>query len=502
MEQTTRERHLLGFGLRLTFAVFMIAIAVVCLILGIVFSAGGLDNSPVLIIFFGIGILGAILAALSIVGTVKGRTCKWGNNLVIGISAIFCLALFGIFGTVGGVRGNKVLNNPQLDEKKKKAPGFALRLLFGILLLIAGLILMSFVLLPSFDRFLRPIFLVVSLSCLAIGIIEIVCASVGRKREWANIFSIAVGAVFSVAAIGLFALFGGLLGREPFTQSKAELNAQKNIHRSTADVPLKIISIPDKEWKEYRNQAPQDELLVLGIGMKLWLEKTRKSALFFMLGLLLSVIVGIILAVFVNAVAGILILAAGYLVFCTLIMRRHFIKTSLNQAKSKLSAENKKALDAEFKTSGGATVAEVFITVMLCSVCQPYSMVLAVASAALPSLLNTKLVIPEGYGFEALEEVKSYYAEKSFLSEVIGDITDYNINDSRRTRLNEEAASSPADDYYKKDKYTYTDGNGYEQTVYSDNGKDFYDEGGNYEFGGERQGDNIVIKKDKPDGND
>ena len=57
----------------------------------------------------------------------------------------------------------------------------------------------------------------------------------------------------------------------------------QNGQNAAKDIPLKIISIPDKEWKEYRNQAPQDQLLVLSLGMKLWLAKTRKSTLFFTL---------------------------------------------------------------------------------------------------------------------------------------------------------------------------------------------------------------------------
>ena len=195
---------------------------------------------------------------------------------------------------------------------------------------------------------------------------------------------------------------------------------------SEKDVSLKIISIPDKEWKDYRNNAPQDELLVLGIGMKLWLAKTRKSALLSSLGVLLAVAAGVAIMLLLHLIVGIAILAVGYLVFGGLLMRRHFIKTSLNQTKSKLNADNKKILDAEFKTSGGATFAEVITTLVLCTLCQPYSMFLAVFSAILPSVLNTKLVIPEGCGFEALEEAKAYYAEKSFLSETIGICLDYN----------------------------------------------------------------------------
>ena len=213
--------------------------------------------------------------------------------------------------------------------------------------------------------------------------------------------------------------------------------------KETDDISLRVISIPDKEWKEYRNQAPQDELLVLGIGMKLWLGKTRKSALFFTLGLLLSIIIGVIVAIFVHDIAGVIIIGLGYLIFCTLCMRRRFIKTSLSQVRSKLSVDNKKALDTEFKTSGGAAFAEAFTSIVLLTLCQPYAMVLAVISAILPSVLNTKLVIPEGFGFEALEEVKGYYAEKSFLSETI----DICLDNGKKCNDNAKSATTFRDKY-------------------------------------------------------
>lgn len=237
---------------------------------------------------------------------------------------------------------------------------------------------------------------------------------------------------------------------------------EKKKNGGQSGVSLKIISIPDKEWKDYRNNAPQDELLVLGIGMKLWLSQTRKSALLCTLGVLLSVAAGVAVMLLLHLIAGIAILGVGYLVFGALLMRRHFIKTSLNQVKSKLSADNKKILDAEFKTSGGAAFAEVIITLVLCTLCQPYSIALAVLSAVIPSVLNTKLVIPEGCGFEALEQAKAYYAEKSFLSETIGICLDYNRSGKTET-------TTVTDEYGNKvnvEEQAYVNENG--EKVYKD----------------------------------
>lgn len=258
------------------------------------------------------------------------------------------------------------------------------------------------------------------------------------------------------------------------TQNEAKNHDEQN---TAKDIPLKIISIPDKEWKEYRNQASQDELLVLGLGMKLWLAKTRKSTLFFTLALLVSVAVGIIITILTQGYVGVIILALGYLIFCTLCVRRHDIQDSLDKTKRKLTAENKKALDAELKSSGGAKFADVFMSIILITVCEPYFLVLGVLSAIIPSLLNTKLVIPEGYGFEQLEEVKSYYAEKSFLSDVVDMCVDYDKTPEQSTA----PESSPTDEYYRQDEHTYTDEHGYTQTVYTDHGsKEARDVGGHY----------------------
>lgn len=501
MEQNNlREKHLSGFALRLTFTSFMHICAIIFLILAIIFGATRDNADPDLLFlgntFLSVGIISAAVTALALVGAVMGRTCRWGNNLHIIVSSIFCLAIVGIFGVVGGVMGNKAIARPEVDEKKKTRPGFELRLVSGLAFITGGLIMTIIPLLTNKDdKFILTLFLSIGIPALTLGILETVCAFAGKKDSWANWVSIIFGAVFAICALGLFPLFGGLLGREYTVTAEKEKAENGTAAHVGEGIPLKVISIPDKEWKEYINQAPQDELLVLGIGMNLWLAKTRKNTLYFMLGLLASLMLGILIAVLASAVAGILIIAAGYIVFCTLCMRRHFVKTALNKTKSKLTAENKKALDAEFKTKGRETAAEVFITVMLAFVCEPYALGLALASAAVPSLMNTRLVIPEGYGFEALEQVKGYYAEKSFLSEVIEIVTDYNINDSRRARMNADA--SPADDYYKKDKYTYTDSHGYEQEVHSDDEKNFYDAGGHFQFEGEKQGDEIVIKEPK-----
>lgn len=256
------------------------------------------------------------------------------------------------------------------------------------------------------------------------------------------------------------------------TRKEAEKQDEQN---NAKDIPLKIISIPDKEWKDYRNQATQDELFVLGLGMKLWLAKTRKSTLFFALALLLSVAVGIVVTILTQGFVGVIILVLGYLIFCTLCVRRHFIQQSFSQTKQKLTAENKKALDTALKTSGGAKFADVIITLILCTVCEPYFLVLAVLSAIIPSLMNTKLVIPEGYGFEQLEEVKGYYAEKSFLSQVI-DMTGEETGVAAFKRgFN---GTSMVDDGY--DEYTFTNDMGCSQTAYSKNGVDFYDANGAY----------------------
>ena len=273
------------------------------------------------------------------------------------------------------------------------------------------------------------------------------------------------------------------------TRKEAEKQGEQN---NVKDIPLKIISIPDKEWKEYRNQAAQDELLVLGLGMKLWLAKTRKCTLFFTLALLLSVAGGIVVTILTQGIVGVIILALGYLVFCTLCVRRHLIQQSFSQTKQKLTAENKKALDTGLKTSGGAKFADVVMTLILCTVCEPYFLVLAVLSAIIPSLLNTKLVIPEGYGFEQLEEVKGYYAEKSFLSDVVDICVDYNKTAAKST----STEPSPTDEYYRQDEYTYTDEHGYTQTIYTDHdGKEARDIGGHYV--GEISGDGDE-KKFKP----
>ena len=80
--------------------------------------------------------------------------------------------------------------------------------------------------------------------------------------------------------------------------------------------------------------------------------------------------------------------------------------------------------------------------------------------------------IPKGYDVGDLGAVGAYYSSFSFLDEALANQSNNSAQPAQ--------SGSPTDDYYKKDEYTYTDSRGYEQTVYSGDGKDFYDAGGHY----------------------
>lgn len=80
--------------------------------------------------------------------------------------------------------------------------------------------------------------------------------------------------------------------------------------------------------------------------------------------------------------------------------------------------------------------------------------------------------IPNGYDVGNLGAVGAYYKSFNFIDETLA---------NTKSNAAAKSESSPTDNYYKRDEFTYTDSNGYTQTVYTDpNGKDAYDAGGHY----------------------
>lgn len=109
------------------------------------------------------------------------------------------------------------------EKQKKIGNGFGLRLTFAILALIMFFIFFrirnsilngnaALTIIINTITFLIPI-------CSVLGFVS---AFAGKKHEWANIVSIVLGAIFSPAIIGIFAIVGGVKGRRPWVQARAE----------------------------------------------------------------------------------------------------------------------------------------------------------------------------------------------------------------------------------------------------------------------------------------
>lgn len=109
------------------------------------------------------------------------------------------------------------------EKQKKIGNGFGLRLTFAILALI-----MFFIFFRIRNSILNgnaALTIIINIITLFIPICSVfgfVSAFAGKKHEWANIVSIVLGAIFSPAIIGVFAIVGGVRGRRPWVKARVE----------------------------------------------------------------------------------------------------------------------------------------------------------------------------------------------------------------------------------------------------------------------------------------
>lgn len=237
------------------------------------------------------------------------------------------------------------------------------------------------------------------------------------------------------------------------------------------------VSVHEKDWKQFRKSASQDELLILGIGTKYRVISRRIISYLSALGIILSVVIGLMLFTLGDANTGLIILIVGYVLFSFLATKFIRYSDSLSQITRKLDAENKEILKKIFAVSPALSFFDALVQFIIMMITIPYQALLMAVGMIAPNFAIAKngvlVAIPKGYDVGNLGAVGEFYACCSILDEWEG--------------YRHEHAASPAEegksekfDCYARDEYTYTDSHGYEQTVYSSDGKEFYDIGGHY----------------------
>lgn len=218
-EKGARIKYKYGYDLRILFAVLMLMPTIVCIIMGIIFFSIGLRIGNTGEQYEGIGIFAGgvfsfVVSFLGFFGAVKGRTYKWGNKLCIVLGGMTSFIVFGIFGILGGVCGNKVLDYPELDKASQS--GCGLRWIFAVLLICAsiGLLCCGVLCAVSVEAFAGIVFCLLGAFTSVSAVLCTIGAVKGNVSVKANIFSIIVGAIFCIAFIGIFGVVGGVKGRK------------------------------------------------------------------------------------------------------------------------------------------------------------------------------------------------------------------------------------------------------------------------------------------------
>lgn len=360
----------------------------------------------------------------------------------------------------------------------------------------------------SWDEYnvLYVIFLAVGGFMSVFTILQFVVTFKGRKSKKANDCGIALNFLFALGAYGLCGLVGCIKGRmyQQFTKTgyvplqpqadtvpvqrqvaeaavaQTVANAEeaedsgvtqnlqgetekRYIKKSDFKLDLYDASIDEKTWKQFKKTASQDELAVIAIGAKYKVAHGRIKNLIYALGIILSI------AVFWPTGGWSLI---AYPVFAFLATKAIRYEDTLSQTYRKLNKEYRQLVDGYFNCGIGWIIYDFIVKIGVFWLTIPYQAILLFIGLFAPNFVISKngilVSIPKGYDVGALGAVGEYYASFSFMDEALA-----NANGNVQT-------ASSADDYYKRDEYTYTDSHGYEQTVYSGDGKEFYDTGGHY----------------------
>ena len=223
------------------------------------------------------------------------------------------------------------------------------------------------------------------------------------------------------------------------------------------------VSIHERDWKEFRKSATQEELLVLGLGVQYRIIKGRPIAWISMLGMILSVVVGLLLMEFMGDIStGLIVLVVGYVVFSFLATKVIRFNDSYKQICRRLEKENRKLLKSAYKVSSAASFFDTFVQLPIMFLTIPYQAIMMLIGMFAPNFVVSKngvlIAIPKGYDIGNLESIGAYYASYSLLDDM-------------------EQTS-----YEKNHKYvaTFTNSMGCEETVCSPDGVKFYKDNGEY----------------------
>ena len=253
-----------------------------------------------------------------------------------------------------------------------------------------------------------------------------------------------------------------------FQAASAGVNLEKkDVKRSEFVLDLYDTSVDERTWKEFKREASQEELAVIAIGAKYRIAHSRIKNIIYALGIILSI------AIFWPTGGWSLI---GYPIFAFLATKAIRYQDTYGQSYRKLSAEYKSFVDNCYNSSVWLTIVDGIVQFATFWLTLPYQAIMLLIGTFAPNFAISKngilVSIPNGYDVGNLGAVGAFYKSFNFIDETLA---------NTKSKPTAKSESSPTDDYYKRDEFTYTDSNGHTQTVYTDHdGKDAYDAGGHF----------------------
>lgn len=223
------------------------------------------------------------------------------------------------------------------------------------------------------------------------------------------------------------------------------------------------VSVSGKDWKQYRKSASEEDLFLLGIGSKFRMYSTVWTSFIWMIGMIVSLIVGIVL---INSADtgdisdGIIVLCVGYVFFAFLCTKRIRYYDTLSSIEGALSKENRKVLDEILNRKFFIRFMSALCTLVIYILTIPYQFLMLAVGMIAPKFVVSKngtlITIPKGCDVDDLAGVAAYYSSQSLFEEL-------------------EQRS-----YEKNHKYEgeFLDNYGNTISVHSADGITFYDNGG------------------------
>lgn len=264
-------------------------------------------------------------------------------------------------------------------------------------------------------------------------------------------------------------------------KTNVSTNKEKSSSKQILTLDLYDSSIDEKTWKTFKKTATQEELAIIAIGAKYRLSNLKRRILN-----AVCFVAMILCFALIPVTAFQSLIAYPFIAFFATKSIR-YTDTYL-QSYNKIHKQNRYLVDDYFNENMFLIIFDYIIHIGMFFVTIPYQALMLGIGIFAPNFVVSKngilVSIPKGFDVGDLGAVGDYYSSFNFSEEFVESTTEFNKPSN--------SDHSPTDNYYKQDEYTYTDKFGYEQTVYSQDGKDFYDVGGKY-IGSD--GDKYKIKK-------